>query len=220
MGIAGNIRMLKQHLPTGITLVAVSKNKPVAEIMEAYNTGQRIFGENYVNELVEKHTLLPKDIEWHFIGHLQSNKVKFIAPFVHLVQGVDSFKLLKEINKQGQKSKRVINCLLQVHIAVEETKFGLSEGELKELILSEELKKMQHVSISGLMGMASNTPDKSLIRKEFLHLNMLAAFLKGHISHATILSMGMTSDYKEAIACGSNLVRIGSAIFGERVYSN
>jgi PLP dependent protein len=212
MEIAQNIIAFKKQLPENVTLVAVSKTKPISAIEEAYKAGQLIFGENYVQELIDKHQALPKDIEWHFIGHLQSNKVKFIAPFVHLIHGVDSFKLLKEIDKEAKKNKRIINCLLQVHIASEETKFGLSDEELKEIIVSPQLKELKHIALQGLMGMASNTDDKTIIKNEFLHLKGLFEFLKTNIPSVSLLSMGMSSDYQEAIACGGNLIRIGSAL--------
>ncbi|HEX6180803.1 MAG TPA: YggS family pyridoxal phosphate-dependent enzyme [Chitinophagaceae bacterium] len=206
-----------------VKLVAVSKTKPVEDIFELYKLGHRDFGENYVQELAEKHLLLPHDIHWHFIGHLQSNKVKYIAPFVHLVHGVDSFKLLVEINKQGMKNHRVIECLLQVHIAQEETKFGLSEEELDELV--DDLQKLNgtdqlhYVKITGLMGMASFTEDENKIRGEFKYLAALFdKYSKVHTTNLELknISMGMSSDYKIAMEEGSNMVRIGSLIFGER----
>jgi PLP dependent protein len=206
-----------------VTLVAVSKTKPIADVFELYSLGQRDFGENYVQELAEKHLLLPHDIRWHFIGHLQTNKVKYIAPFVHLIHGVDSFKLLKEINKQGLKYHRVIECLLQVHIAQEETKFGLNEEELNELV--SDLQKLdgtdqlRFIKITGFMGMASFTEDEKKIRKEFSYLASLYNKYSGYTTsnfQLKTLSMGMSADYKIAIEQGSNLVRIGSLIFGER----
>ncbi len=197
-----------------ITLVAVSKTKPVEEILELYNLGHRDFGENYVQELVEKSRQLPTDIRWHFIGHLQTNKVKQIAPFVYLVHGVDSLKLLNEINKQGEKANRVIDCLLQVHIAEEETKFGFDEKELFDIKPGEFL----NVKIKGLMGMASLTEDMNKIRKEFKSLQTLFKKLKAEYPQIDTLSMGMSSDYQVAIEEKSNMVRIGSLIFGERNY--
>jgi len=198
-------------------LVAVSKTKPVEDILDLYNLGQRDFGENYVQELVDKQTVLPKDIRWHFIGHLQSNKVKYIAPFVYLIHGVDSFSLLKEINKQAIKNNRVIDCLLQVYIAKEETKFGLDETELQEVMLhSNELKNIQ---VKGLMGMASFTTDIQKVKEEFHHLNSMYSKFSLANSHLSILSMGMSSDYKTALVEGSNMVRIGSLLFGERNYN-
>lgn len=202
-----------------ITLVAVSKTKPVDEILELYQLGHRDFGENYVQELVAKASHLPKDIRWHFIGHLQSNKVKFIAPFIHLIHGVDSIKLLKEINKQAEKNNRVIDCLLQVHIAREETKFGMDEKEVDELVSRLKSEPLKNVRICGLMGMASFTDNMEKVRTEFQNLKVFfdkQPLLTLHPSPFTILSMGMSSDYKIAIDEGSNMVRIGSLIFGER----
>lgn len=195
-----------------VTLVAVSKTKPVSDILELYNLGQRDFGENYVQELKEKAEQLPKDIRWHFIGHLQSNKVKQIASFVHLIHGVDSKSLLNEINKQAAKCNRIIDCLLQVYIAKEETKFGLDESEVTEIVKL----NSPHVRIAGLMGMASFTNDMEKVRHEFRHLKKIFDKLKTQDSRLTTLSMGMSSDYKIAIEEGSNMVRIGSLLFGER----
>lgn len=206
-----------------VTLVAVSKTKSAEEILSLYDMGQRDFGENYVQELVEKYDQLPKDIRWHFIGHLQSNKVKLIAPFVYLVHSVDSEKLLKEINKQGEKNNRVVDCLLQVHIAKEETKFGFDEKELdtffKETLSRNDKGLYKNIRIVGLMGMASFTDDRNLVRNEFQFLNSL--FTKNSTfsildSQFTILSMGMSSDYELAIEEGANMVRIGSLLFGKR----
>ena len=197
-----------------ITLVAVSKTKPIEDILELYNLGHRDFGENYVQELAEKAEKLPTDIRWHFIGHLQTNKVKSIVPFIYLIHGVDSLKLLKEIDKQAEKNKRVIDCLLQVHIAQEETKFGFDETEL----LNSELKQFSNVRIKGLMGMASLTDDINKIRFEFKSLKILFEKLKTQNPELSILSMGMSADYKIAIEEGSNMVRIGSLLFGERNY--
>jgi len=197
-----------------VTLVAVSKTKSVEEIKQLYDLGQRNFGENYVQELIEKEKQLPKDIRWHFIGHLQSNKVKQVASFIHLIQSVDSLKLLKEINKQAEKNNRVIDCLLQIHIAVEETKFGLDEQELHELM--DELHELKNVRIIGLMGMASLTGDTRKVRDEFKKLNSIFNRLSTNDSRLSTLSMGMTSDYRIAIEEGSTMVRIGSLIFGER----
>jgi pyridoxal phosphate enzyme (YggS family) len=206
-----------------VTLVAVSKTKPVADIFELYNLGQRDFGENYVQELGEKRLVLPHDIRWHFIGHLQSNKVKYIAPFVHLVHGVDSFKLLSEINRQAEKNHRTIQCLLQIHIAQEESKFGLDESELDELIVdlkkATELGEFKFIKIVGLMGMASFSEDINKVKLEFKYLKML---FDKYVSQQTIncrfsvLSMGMSNDYKMAIEEGGNMVRIGSLLFGSR----
>lgn len=208
--------------PNGVTLVAVSKTKPVSDIQALYDLGHRDFGENYVQELAEKQLVLPSDIRWHFIGHLQSNKVKYIAPFVHLIHGVDSHKLLLEINKQAQKNERVIQCLLQVHIAQEETKFGFDQAELMEVMDAihkyKLLNELQHVEVSGLMGMASFTDNGEQLRKEFKYLKMLfdqCRQLQGH-PHFNILSMGMSGDYRLAIEEGSTMVRIGSLLFGAR----
>lgn len=217
MSIANNLKNIKSKLPEHVTLVAVSKTKPVADLMEAYNAGQRIFGENYVQELVEKHELMPKDIEWHFIGHLQSRKVKLIAPFVSLIQGVDSLKLLQEINKEGKKNNRVIDCLLQIFIAKEETKFGLDENELNEILNFEEFKTLENIRIVGLMGMATFTDNKNQIKKEFQNLKTIFdQCCKDAINRISILSIGMSSDYELAIECGSTMIRIGSSIFGTR----
>lgn len=211
-----------QELNDKATLVAVSKTKPVEDIQALYDLGQRDFGENYVQELVDKEAVLPKDIRWHFIGHLQSNKVKYIAPFVHLIHGVDSFNLLKEINKQGAKNNRVIDCLLQIYIAQEETKFGLDEKELHELLELLELHELTNSRIVGLMGMASFSNDEALIRKEFAHLKNLFDQTKFVIHHSSfeIISCGMSGDYKIAIEEGSTMVRIGSLLFGERNYTH
>lgn len=203
----------------GVSLVAVSKTKPVEDILELYNLGHRDFGENYVQELAEKAEALPKDIRWHFIGHLQSNKVKYIAPFVHLIHGVDSLKLLLEINKQAAKNNRIISCLLQVYIAKEETKFGLDETELEDLWRSTLINQFSNIQITGLMGMASFTDDKNLIRNEFKSLKSI--FEKYSLPQTLnlklqTLSMGMSSDYQIAVEEGSNMVRIGSLLFGER----
>jgi PLP dependent protein len=207
--------LLEKH----ITLVAVSKTKPVEDIIALYDLGQRDFGENYVQELVEKAVALPKDIRWHFIGHLQSNKVKLIAPFVQLIHGVDSLKLLKEINKEAGKNNRVVDCLLQIHIAQEETKFGLDEEELNEVMKEFGDLGMKNVRICGLMGMASFSDNMDLVRNEFRYLKTIfdkhAPFTIHH-SPFTTLSMGMSSDYKIAIEEGSTMVRIGSLLFGER----
>jgi pyridoxal phosphate enzyme (YggS family) len=194
-------------------LVAVSKTKTIEDIQALYNLGQRDFGENYVQELIDKEAALPKDIRWHYIGHLQSNKVKYIAPFVNLIHGVDSLKLLKEINKQALKNNRVIDCLLQIHIAKEETKFGLDEKELYELFELHDLAGLKNINITGLMGMASFSDDLNLVRNEF---NNLKKIFDSVASKLKILSMGMSSDYKIAIEEGSNMVRIGSLLFGKR----
>ena len=203
----------------GVTLVAVSKTKPVEDIVGLYELGQRDFGENYVQEMVDKAAQLPKDIRWHYIGHLQTNKVKLIAPFVQLIHGVDSLKLLKEIGKQAEKVGRVIDCLLQVHIATEETKFGLDEKELEDLLDQYNKEPISGVRIIGLMGMASFTDDMNQVRTEFKKLKEILDHqvrLTTHDSRLTTLSMGMSSDYKIAIEEGTNMVRIGSLLFGER----
>lgn len=219
MSIATNLHSIKNNLPEQVTLVAVSKTKPVPDLMEAYEAGQRIFGENKIQEMAEKWEQMPKDIQWHMIGHVQTNKVKFMAPFVSLVHGVDSFKLLKEINKQAAKNDRVIDCLLQIHIAEEETKFGLDEQELTVLLASVEFKELKNIRIKGLMGMATFTDNQNQIKKEFLHLNSIFDGLQSRtdaLPNLSTLSMGMSGDYKLAIECGSTMVRIGSSIFGTR----
>lgn len=220
MSLADRIHLLKEEIPQDVVLVAVSKTKPVSLIQEAYDAGQRIFGENKVQELVDKWEVLPKDIEWHLIGHLQSNKVKYIAPFVSLIHSVDSFKLLQEINKQGEKNNRVIPCLLQFHIAQEETKFGLSFEEAEEILQSREFVEMHHVSIVGLMGMASFTEDEEQVRDEFRNLNNYFMILKSNYFKYNpdfkVLSMGMSGDYTLAIEEGSNMIRVGSSLFGSR----
>jgi PLP dependent protein len=211
---------IRAEIPESTTLVAVSKTKPLTAIEEIYQLGQRHFGENKVQELVEKYEALPKDIHWHLIGHLQSNKVKYIAPFVHLIHAVDSLKLLEEINRQAAKNDRVINCLLQFHIAQEDTKFGLNFEEAKEILESRTFVEMQNVSIVGVMGMASFTEKTEQVRDEFRNLEGYFNIIKSHFfkynDDFNILSMGMSGDYKIAIEEGSTLVRIGSAIFGGR----
>jgi pyridoxal phosphate enzyme (YggS family) len=216
-------RQFKESLGSKVTLVAVSKLQPVASIRHLYHFGHRDFGENYVQELIEKQLLLPPDINWHFIGHLQSNKIKYIAPFVHLIHSVDSFKLLLEIDRQGKKIDKRINCLLQVHIANEDTKFGLHAGELEELITginrAAEMNGMNNIMVAGLMGMATLTDDNDVVSAELKYLSALyEKYSHIHTSniHFQYLSMGMSADYKEAIAAGSNMVRVGSLVFGER----
>lgn len=220
MTIAENLNLIKQNLPDNVTLVAVSKTKPVADLMEAYEAGQRIFGENKIQEMTEKWQLMPKDIEWHMIGHVQSNKVKYMVPYVKLIHGVDSLKLLKEINRQAVRWRKNIHCLLQIHIAEEETKFGLNEQELEELLHSEEFKAMTNIKIVGLMGMATFTDNQAQIKREFNHLKKIFDALKNQPTtqnlQPTTLSMGMSGDYQIAIDCGSTMVRIGSSIFGNR----
>lgn len=223
MSVTTSLNIIQKELEgTPAKLVAVSKTKPNELIIEAYSAGQRVFGENKVQELVEKQTQLPEDIEWHMIGHLQRNKVKYIAPFVHLIHGVDTVKLLKEINKEGKKNDRAIPCLLQVHIAKEETKFGFSSTEIEEFLASDLLDGLENISIVGLMGMATNTSDQNQVRAEFAGLNSLFDHLKSTYAHAQLnlkeISMGMSGDYRIAIEEGSTMVRIGSTIFGARNY--
>jgi PLP dependent protein len=218
-----NYKAIIGELEGKATLVAVSKTKPAEDILELYNLGQRDFGENYVQELADKYVQLPKDIRWHFIGHLQSNKVKQIAPFVHLIHGVDSLKLLQEINKQALKSNRIINVLLQVYIAQEETKFGLDENELDGIFGTQQAPAMNNICIKGLMGMASFTEDTAFVQNEFHYLKLLYdKYAQSPITHSQFqaLSMGMSNDYKMAITQGSNMVRIGSLLFGARNYDN
>jgi pyridoxal phosphate enzyme (YggS family) len=222
MGISENIDLIKGNLPSNVQLVAVSKTKPVDMLMEAYSHGQRAFGENKVQEMAAKYEAMPKDVNWHFIGHLQSNKVKYLAPFVHLIHGVDSFKLLKTIDSEAKKINRIIPCLLQFHIAEEESKFGFSLDEAVEMLNASGFEDLTHVAISGVMGMATFTSDEIQIRKEFAQLKTifdklkLAYFAKN--TAFTEISMGMSGDYHIAVEEGSTLVRIGSTIFGERNY--
>ncbi len=223
MNIKENLAYIKSQLPAHVTLIAVSKTKPLEQIQEAYEAGQRDFGENYAQELAEKETLLPKDIRWHAIGHLQTNKVKYIAPFVHLIHAVDSSKLLEEINKQALKNKRVIDCLLQIYIAKEETKFGFSFEECEGYLKTEDFQKLKNIKIVGLMGMATNTNNDKQIRAEFNSLHAFFQKLRREPETSNLkletLSMGMSSDLKIAIEEGSTMVRVGSSIFGERDYS-
>ena len=222
MSISKNINQILSQIPDSVKLVAVSKTKPKEDIVEAYNGNYKIFGENKVQELVEKYEALPKDIEWHMIGHLQSNKVKYIAPFVHLIHAVDNFKLLKTINKEALKNNRTINCLLQMHIAKEETKFGFSIDEIKKMLDSDEYKNLENVNIIGVMGMATFTDDKEIVASEFQYLNDCFNNLKTKYFFKNPdfkeLSMGMSGDYKIAIEKGSTIIRVGSSIFGERNY--
>ncbi|HEY3402212.1 MAG TPA: YggS family pyridoxal phosphate-dependent enzyme [Ohtaekwangia sp.] len=222
MNIKNNINNFRQNLPPTCQLIVVSKTQPLEKIQEAYDAGHRVFGENKVQELIPKAEALPRDIEWHLIGHLQSNKVKYIAPFVHLIHSVDSFKLLEEINKQAVKVKRTIACLLQVHIAEEETKFGFSADEVTTLIQNPVLENMEGIKITGLMGMATFTDNTDQVRKEFKSLKKLFDSVK-KISSPRVavqeLSMGMSGDYKIAVEEGSTMIRIGTAIFGERNYN-
>lgn len=223
MSITQNLKHIHASLPEHVTLVAVSKTKPVSDLMLAYNAGQRIFGENKIQEMVDKHKQMPKDIEWHMIGHVQRNKVKYMAEFVNLIHGVDSLKLLKEINKQAQKHDRIINCLLQIKIAEEDSKFGMSPNEAEALLSSETVSTLKNIRITGVMGMATFTDDTVQIEKEFKRLKHTFDQLKSIQTSSCKLqtiSMGMSGDYELAIACGSTMVRVGSRIFGERNYTN
>ncbi|MBQ4914924.1 YggS family pyridoxal phosphate-dependent enzyme [Maribacter sp. MMG018] len=219
MSIAKKLLQIKQELPDHVTLVAVSKTKPISDIQEAYDAGQRIFGENKIQEMTQKWEKMPKDIHWHMIGHVQRNKVKYMAEFVSLIHGVDSLKLLKEINKQAKKHDRQIPCLLQVHIAEEDTKFGFDETELTALTKDPDFLQLENVKIEGLMGMATFTDDEKQISREFRSLKNLFDRLKQDLPNMEVLSMGMSGDYKIAIEEGSTMVRIGSSIFGARNYS-
>ncbi|HMI08659.1 MAG TPA: YggS family pyridoxal phosphate-dependent enzyme [Flavobacterium sp.] len=216
MSILQNLLSIKLALPENVTLVAVSKTKPVSDLMEAYDAGQRIFGENKIQEMTDKFEQMPKDIQWHMIGHVQTNKVKFMASYVSLIHGVDSLKLLEEINKQALKNNRKIECLLQIHIAEEDTKFGLDERELTDLLNSDTYKNLQNIKVTGLMGMATFTDNQGQIKKEFNYLKAIFDTARSSNPQFSILSMGMSGDYELAIACGSNMVRIGSSIFGTR----
>ena len=219
MSIAQNLVSILSTIPESVTLVAVSKTKPITDLIQAYDAGQRTFGENKIQEMAEKWEAMPKDIQWHMIGHVQTNKVKFMAPFVSLIHGVDSLKLLQEINKQALKNNRVIDCLLQMYIAKEETKFGLDEAELNEIVTSNEFLSLKNIRVVGLMGMATFTDNKEQIKTEFTQLKSIfdnSKKLKTENFQLTIISMGMSGDYQLAIACGSTMVRIGSSIFGGR----
>lgn len=223
MTITQNLDQLNKQLPDHVTLVAVSKTKPQEAILEAYQAGQRIFGENKVQEMTEKYEALPKDIQWHMIGHLQRNKVKYMASFVDLIHGVDSFRLLKEIDKQAKANDRVISCLLQIFIAEEDTKFGLNEAELDEILNSDDFKALKNIKIKGLMGMATFTDDQEKVKREFTHLKETFDAVKQKYTtleqlDLQILSMGMSNDFEIAVACGSTMVRIGSTLFGSRNY--
>lgn len=218
MSIQDNLIQIEQTIPKHVTLIAVSKTKPISDLEEAYAAGIRDFGENKIQEMCDKYEALPKDIRWHMIGHVQTNKVKYMAPFVDLIHGVDSLKLLKEINKQAEKNNRVIKVLLQQFIADEETKFGLDENEVRQ-IMSDEVNKLPYIQVVGLMGMATFTDDENKIRNEFKSLKSNFDFLKSTNQNISILSMGMSGDYKIAIEEGSTMVRIGSSIFGHRNYS-
>ncbi|MEM9648461.1 MAG: YggS family pyridoxal phosphate-dependent enzyme [Bacteroidota bacterium] len=218
MSISEKLKKITAGIPDEVTLVAVSKTKPVETVLEAYEAGQRIFGENKIQEMTHKWEVLPKDIEWHMIGHVQRNKVKYMAEFVSLVHGVDSFRLLTEINKQAKKHNRTIRCLLQMHIAEESTKFGLDEKELAEILDSEAFQELRHVEVVGLMGMATFTEDVEQVRKEFAHLKSVFDQVQLKLPKISELSMGMSGDYTIAIEEGSTMVRIGSSIFGARNY--
>ncbi|TMM31082.1 YggS family pyridoxal phosphate-dependent enzyme [Polaribacter aestuariivivens] len=220
MSIKENLHQIKSNLPENVTLVAVSKTKPIADLQEAYDAGQRVFGENKIQEMVEKFDVLPKDIQWHMIGHLQSNKVKYMAHFVDLIHGIDKFSTLKEINKQAKKHDRVINCLLQAKIAKEETKFGLSFEDIETIIASEKLRELKNIKIVGFMGMATFTENQEQLNEEFSALNNFFNTQKTKIEtencQLKILSMGMSGDYELAIENGSTMIRVGSSIFGSR----
>lgn len=222
MSVKENISTILKNIPEQVQLVAVSKTKPNEMILEAYQHGQRIFGENKVQELSRKAEELPQDIEWHFIGHMQTNKVKYIAPFVSLMHGVDSLKLLKTINKEAKKNNRVIRCLLQFHVAEEETKFGLNEAEAHEILTSDAFLELQNVEVVGIMGMATNTTNKKQISSEFAELAQIFERIRtkyfSECSQFKEISMGMSGDYQLAIEAGSTLVRVGSSIFGTRTY--
>ena len=218
MSIKKQLQQLKSVLPKQVTLVAVSKTKPVQDLMKAYDVGQRIFGENKVQEMVEKHQQMPKDIQWHMIGHVQRNKVKYMAPFVDLIHGVDSLKLLTEINKQALKNNRCINGLLQIKIAAEDSKFGMTKNDAIQLIKSSEFKNLKNIKIKGVMGMATFTDDQNKIRKEFETLKSTFSELKSIEDSMHIISMGMSGDYPLAIESGSTMIRVGSHIFGARNY--
>ena len=216
MEIQEQLQLLRSELPRQVRLVAVSKTKPNADLERAYEAGQRIFGENKIQEMTQKWETLPKDIEWHMIGHVQTNKVKYMAPYVSLIHGVDRYKLLKEINKQGAKNNRIINCLLQMHIAQEETKFGFNQRELEEVVNNLKINPLPNIKIKGLMGMATFTENKNQIRKEFKTLKQNFDWIQTQLTEVTELSMGMSGDYSIAIKEGSTMIRVGSKIFGHR----
>ena len=213
-----NILRIISEIPENVKLVAISKTKSAEDIMMAYETGQRVFGENKIQEMSAKYEDLPKDIKWHMVGHVQSNKIKYMAPYVDLIHGIDSLKSIKILNKEGAKNNRILNCLLQLKISKEESKFGLDETLFKEIIYSNEYKEMKNVKIKGLMAMASNTNEKSIIRSEFVHAKKIFDEINNRDKSFEILSMGMSNDYKTAIEFGSNMIRLGSLIFGERNY--
>jgi pyridoxal phosphate enzyme (YggS family) len=219
MSIKSNLTEILSQLPSHVTLVAVSKTKPVKDLMEAYSSGQRIFGENKIQEMVDKHHQMPKDVQWHMIGNVQRNKVKYMASFVDLIHGVDSEKLLNEINKQAEKHQRIINCLLQIKIAQEDTKFGMTSEAAHTLLASDHFKTLKNIAIVGLMGMASFTEDTAQIKEEFTGLKNTFNSLKKTNPSLEIISMGMSGDYPLAIDCGSTMIRVGSRIFGFRNYA-
>ena len=223
MSIKDNLNKIQSSIPEHVTLVAVSKTKPVSDLMQAYDAGQRIFGENKIQEMAEKYQDMPKDIKWHMIGHVQRNKVKYMAEFVDLIHGVDSLKLLKEIDKQANKYNRVINCLLQIKIAEEDSKFGMSADDASILLQSDQFSELKHINVTGLMGMATFTDNMPQVESEFNFLKSTFDRLKSHHSYncnLKTISMGMSGDYQLAINCGSTMVRVGSSIFGARNYAN
>ena len=219
MSISENIKKYRSELPEDVKLVAISKTKPNEDLMEAYEAGQRIFGENKIQEMTDKWEELPKDIEWHMVGHVQRNKVKYMAPYVNLIHAVDSLKLLKEINKRAKQNERSIDCLLQIKIAEEDSKFGISRQEARVILESEAYAEMKHVNIVGLMGMATFTEDEKQVREEFDRLKSAFDNFSQDFPELKEISMGMSGDYKIAVECGSTMVRIGSSIFGERNYN-
>lgn len=219
MNISENIKKYREELPENVQLVAISKTKPNDDLMEAYEAGQRIFGENKIQEMTDKWEALPKDIKWHMVGHVQSNKVKYMAPYVSLIHAVDSLKLLKEINKRARQNERTIDCLLQIKIAEEDSKFGISKEEAREILESEKFQKMEHVKVVGLMGMATFTDEDTQVKQEFNRLKNIMEEFKADFPYLKELSMGMSGDYQIALECGTTMVRIGSSIFGERNYN-
>ena len=216
--ITENIHKIVSNIPKNVKLIAISKTKTNNDIMKAYESGQRLFGENKIQEMSSKFEDLPKDIKWHMVGHVQSNKIKYMAPYVDLIHGIDSLKSIKIINKEGVKNNRVINCLLQLKISKEDSKFGLDEKQLKEIIFSTDYKEMNNIKIKGMMAMASNTKNESTIKKEFVFAKKVFNEINSLDNNFDILSMGMSNDYQIAIECGSNMIRLGSLIFGERNY--
>ena len=213
-----NINKIRSDIPNYVELIAISKTKPNEDIMKAYMNGHRSFGENKIQEMSIKFEELPKDIIWHMVGHVQSNKIKYMAPYVNLIHGVDSFKSIKIINKEGQKNNRILNCLLQLKISEEDSKFGLEANSIKKIIFSDEYDQMKNVKIKGIMAMATNTKNKDIIRNEFIYAKHIFDEINAVDNNFEILSMGMSNDYHIAIECGSNMIRLGSLIFGERNY--